>query len=185
MRTRQSFDEQLTELHEGLFRIGTMVEQALTQSLYAVKTYDQELAQTIIDGDLLINDEVQRLHNRALLLIATQQPMASDLRLISVVLSLLPELERMGDYAATIAKVQQRIMRAPTYVPLDAMPEPFPGLISEIGRRTSEILHAGWRRCASAITRLPTASCSSMTRSIICMPGCLRPPSMPPTPTPR
>ncbi|MBA3469180.1 MAG: phosphate signaling complex protein PhoU [Herpetosiphonaceae bacterium] len=143
MRTRQSFDEQLTELHEGLFRIGTMVEQALTQSLYAVKTYDQELAQTIIDGDLLINDEVQRLHNRALLLIATQQPMASDLRLISVVLSLLPELERMGDYAATIAKVQQRIMRAPTYVPLEAMPEPFPGLISEIGRRTSEILHAG------------------------------------------
>jgi phosphate transport system protein len=143
MRTRQSFDEQLTELHEGLFRIGTMVELALNQAMTAVRTHDKDLAQTIIEGDLVINDAVQRLHHRALLLIATQQPMASDLRLISVVLSLLPELERMGDYAATICKVQQRIMLTPTYVPLEAMPEPFPAIISEIGRRTSEILHAG------------------------------------------
>lgn len=143
MRTRQSFDEQLNELHESLFRIGMMVENALNQALELLKAPDQESTQRVIEGDSAINAAVQALHNRALLLIATQQPIASDLRLISVVLNLLPELERMGDYAATICKVQRRIMQAANYVPLEAMPLPFPTLMSEIGRRTSEILHAG------------------------------------------
>lgn len=143
MAVRHTFDEQLNELYEGLFRIGTMVEAALCKAISAVQTHDAATAEEVVKGDSVINIAVQQLHTKALLLIATQQPMASDLRLISVVLSLLPELERMGDYAATIGKVQGRMMAVVHYTPVDAMPMPIPTIINEIGQRTIEILHAG------------------------------------------
>jgi phosphate transport system protein len=143
MQTRLAFDARLTELYERMFRIGTMVEAALSKAIKAVMEHDGESAREVVEGDSAINLAVQQLHNEALLLIATQQPMARDLRLISVVISLLPELERMGDYAATISKVQRRMMAVPNHTPLAAMPQQVSSLVSEIGRRTIEILHAG------------------------------------------
>lgn len=143
MRTRHVFDEQLSDLHEALFRIGTMVEGALSQAVGTLTAPDHEVAASVIDGDRVINAAVQKLHDQALILIATQSPMASDLRLISVVLSLLPELERMGDYAATICKVQKRIEGTPNYLPIQALPAPIPAILSEIAQRTVEILHRG------------------------------------------
>ena len=143
MQTRLAFDTRLTELYERMFRIGTMVEAALSKAIKAVMDHDGVAAKEVVEGDSAINLEVQQLHNEALLLIATQQPMARDLRLISVVISLLPELERMGDYAATISKVQRRMMAVPNHTPLAAMPQQVSSLVSEIGRRTIEIMHAG------------------------------------------
>jgi phosphate transport system protein len=143
MQTRLAFDARLTELYERMFRIGTMVEAALSKAIKAVMEHDGAAAKEVVEGDSAINLEVQQLHNEALLLIATQQPMARDLRLISVVISLLPELERMGDYAATISKVQRRMMAVPNHTPLAAMPQQVSSLVSDIGRRTIEIMHAG------------------------------------------
>lgn len=140
---RQVFDEQLTELHDGVFRVGTMVEAALSEALQSIKLYDQATVRKVVQNDQTINHEVQRLHDQALLIIATQQPLARDLRLVSVVLSLLPELERMGDYAATICKLQERIAATPNFVSVAEMPQPIPRLINELSQRTSEILHAG------------------------------------------
>lgn len=143
MRNRQTFDQQLSALYEGLFRIGTMVEAALTQSLEVIQHGDAEQAIRIIKGDAAINNAVHHLHEQALHLIATQQPMARDLRLISVVMSLLPELERIGDHAATICKLQRRMVAEPNYVPLPAMPDEVATTVLTMGRRTIEILHAG------------------------------------------
>ena len=140
---RQTFEQQLNELHDGLFRIGTMVENALNLAIQCIKHYDPELSRRVIDDDQLINKEVQRLHENAVLLIARQQPMARDLRLISVVLSLLPELERMGDYAATICKVQRRIRNTENFISIGHLPQPIPRIINDIARHTSGILHAG------------------------------------------
>ncbi|HEY1014794.1 MAG TPA: phosphate signaling complex protein PhoU [Herpetosiphonaceae bacterium] len=143
MGTRQTFEHQLDELYEGLFRIGTMVEGALGHALAVIDSQNDEQAQEVVAGDSLINRAVYDLHDQALLVIATQQPMARDLRLISVVISMLPELERMADHAATICKLQRRMMHESHYLPLEAIEGPFPSLIREMGLRTAEILHAG------------------------------------------
>lgn len=143
LRNRQHFDDELIRLHDELIRIGTMVESALSHALRAVRDYDGELAERVVSGDAEINQAVQQLHARAIGLIARQQPMASDLRTISVTISLLPELERMGDHAATICKLQRRMMDMPGYVPLDGLPDSFRLAILEMGQRAIEILHAG------------------------------------------
>jgi phosphate transport system protein len=99
--------------------------------------------QRVIVDDKLINTAVQDLHQRCLTLIARQQPMASDLREISVVLSLLPELERMADHAATCCKIGRRMNSEPGFRPLSVMVGSFPRLIPEMGERVAQLLHNG------------------------------------------
>ncbi len=143
MRTRQAFDGQLDELHESLFRIGTMVEAALGAAIEALQNHNDELALQVIKSDESINQAVNDLHDYIIHLIATQQPAARDLRRVSVALNLLPELERMGDHAATICKLQRRMAARPAYVPVEGLPEELRSVITEMSRRTFEILHAG------------------------------------------
>ena len=143
MRVRQSFEAHLDELHDNLFRIGTMVEAALATALEALRNEDQGMAEQTISNDEAINEAVYRVHQQALQLIATQQPMAGDLRTISVVINLLPELERMGDHAASIAKLQLRISQEPSYVPLQGLPEHYIAALFQMADRTLEIVHYG------------------------------------------
>ena len=143
MRNRQHFDLELIALQDELLRIGTMVEAALTQAMQAVATHDCDLAAAVVQNDASINLAVNKLHSHSLEVIARQQPLAGDLRTISVVLSLLPELERMGDHAATICKLQRRMMADPGFAPLEALPESFRTPLVEMGERTLNILHCG------------------------------------------
>ena len=123
--------------------LGSRVEAVLSESLRAVKTNDLDLMQRIVADDKQINAAAQALHERCLTLIARQQPMASDLREISVVLSLLPELERMADHAATCCKIGRRMNEEPGFVPLHAMAGIFPEAIPEMGERVLRLLHNG------------------------------------------
>ncbi|NLE46202.1 MAG: phosphate signaling complex protein PhoU [Chloroflexi bacterium] len=102
---RESFEQELDRLQDELLVLGSMVDDALAESVDALVHRDLERAQLVMDNDRTINEKRFAEEEAALVLIATQQPMASDLRTIAAVLEITTELERIGDYAKGIAKV--------------------------------------------------------------------------------
>jgi phosphate transport system protein len=111
-------------LREELLRLGSIVEHALDQSIKCFETWDNELAEKIIKDDVEIDEARNHLEEKVISIIATQQPVASDLRLLGSVFAISTELERIGDYAASIARRQRRGSHRPMLVtPPAALPE--------------------------------------------------------------
>lgn len=103
-----SRDNLLLHIHQvqdELLLMGSMVEQATMRSVQALKKRDIEGAKAIYNEDNLVNEKRYAIENSVLILIATQQPLAHDLRLMAALLEIAAEIERMGDYAKGIAKV--------------------------------------------------------------------------------
>jgi phosphate transport system protein len=130
---RETFDEQIGELQKDLLALGDLVDKAIERSIRSLASRDLELAQQIIDEDILINQAQRDLEEGCLVLIATQQPLASDLRIIIAVSNIAIELERMGDYAKGIAKITLMIGDQPPLKPLIDIPR-----MAEKGR---QLLH--------------------------------------------
>jgi phosphate transport system protein len=105
IHNRDAFDRNLKQLMDDLLVLGSMVEQALLKSVDALRRQDSTLAKRIHDGDSRINKKRFEIENDAMVLIATQQPMARDLRILASSLDVTTELERIGDYAKGIAKI--------------------------------------------------------------------------------
>jgi phosphate transport system protein len=105
METRASFHKHLSEVEEDVLKMGNMVVRAIERAIEALKKRDLALAHQIIADDAQINKQRFSIEDKCIGLIATQQPMASDLRIIVAVLSIITELERIGDYAEGIAKI--------------------------------------------------------------------------------
>jgi len=103
--SRATFDRQLHTLQDETLLLGSMVEKAIELSVDALTRLDADLARRIIDDDKRINAQRYQLEESAVRLIAMQQPLAGDLRLIASVIHISTDLERMGDYAAGIAKI--------------------------------------------------------------------------------
>ncbi|NLG98090.1 MAG: phosphate signaling complex protein PhoU [Chloroflexi bacterium] len=106
---RETLDRQVRHLQDEVLLLGSMVEQAMLQSVDALKNRDLATARRIYNEDPLINEKRYAIENAILILIATQQPMARDLRMLAAILEVITELERMGDYAKGIAKVNMRL----------------------------------------------------------------------------
>ena len=105
METRTTFQKYLRELEEDVVTMGDMVAKAIERSIEALQKRDLTLAHQIIADDAQINKQRFSIENKCIGLIATQQPVASDLRIIVAVLSVIIEMERIGDYAEGIAKI--------------------------------------------------------------------------------
>ncbi len=120
--TRRGFDAELQALQDDLLILGSMVEKAIVKSIDSLKRRDFALAQKVIEEDLLVNHKRYEMEETCLRLLATQQPMASDLRTIVAVLHITVDLERMGDYAEGIAKVSIMIGDEPLIKPLIDIP---------------------------------------------------------------
>jgi len=105
---REILDQQITQLEDEVLLLGSMVEKAAQDSVRALIKCDTALAAQIITNDQMINDKRYALENAILITIATQQPMAHDLRLLAAMLEIINELERIGDYAKGIAKIAVR-----------------------------------------------------------------------------
>jgi phosphate transport system protein len=101
---RLTFDREFEETRQNLYQLADMVGAAIDQSLKALVDRDLKLAEEIIGNDEEINMLRFKIEEACLALIATQQPAASDLREIFAIIHLVVEMERMGDYAAGIAK---------------------------------------------------------------------------------
>ena len=102
---RAAFDRDLRALQDEVLVLASMVDKAIDRSIQALKRLDHEEASRIIHDDLAINEKRFDIEQEAIQLIATQQPIARDLRTIVAVLNIIVELERMGDYAEGIAKI--------------------------------------------------------------------------------
>ena len=122
MEIRTTFHKELRNIQNNVLAMGSMVEKALDSSVEALKKRDLKLAQQVIDNDRRINQKRFELEETCIELIATQQPMASDLRTIISVLSIISELERIGDHAEGIAKIVLMIGDEPLLKPLIDIP---------------------------------------------------------------
>ncbi len=119
---RDTFDKELQKLEDDLLVLGSMVEEALVESVAILRRQDMEAARRLIAHDSVINEKRFAIEGDALTLIATQQPMAVDLRTIAAVLEIATELERIGDYAKGIAHICLMIGEQPLVKPLVDVP---------------------------------------------------------------
>jgi phosphate transport system protein len=122
MEMRTVFHKRLREIQDDILAMGSMVSKALLRSIDALKNRDLELARQIITDDQKINGKRFEIEEKCIELIATQQPMASDLRIIIAILNITTEIERIGDYAVGIARIVILIGDEPTLKPLIDIP---------------------------------------------------------------
>lgn len=122
MVTRQSYDQELESLRRELLQMGQMVNAAIRDAVTSLVKQDLELAQRVMAGDDVIDQLEQTIEDKCMVLIARQQPLARDLRIIGTGLKITTDLERMGDHAYDIANVTLRIARQPLIKPLVDIP---------------------------------------------------------------
>ncbi len=115
---RDIYNRKIQQIKDEILLLGSMVEQAALDSVAAFKKKDTEAAKTVVDEDQAINDKRFAIENAIMILFATQQPLAHDLRLLSAMLIVSNELERMGDYAKGIANNTIRLAKADIPIPI-------------------------------------------------------------------
>jgi len=119
---RETYQRNLREIQDEVLVMGSMVEKALDRSMQALKGRDLELAGKVVADDTNVDKKRFEIEERALDLIATQAPMASDLRVLLATLSIITDLERMADHAAGNAKIAIMIGNEPPLKPLIDLP---------------------------------------------------------------
>ena len=125
---RKTFEHEIQQVKDEVLLLGSMVEQAILTSVEVLKKRDIKGAEKVIAGDALINKKRFDIENQLMILIATQQPMAHDLRLLASTMEIISELERMGDYAKGIANINIRMGEETLLKPLIDIPR-----MAEIG----------------------------------------------------
>jgi phosphate transport system protein len=115
---RESFSRVLSQLKDEVLILGSMVEESIQDAVDALVRRDETAARTIARRDQAINEKRFAIENAVLIQMATQQPMAHDLRTLAAMLEVINELERMGDYAKGIAKVTLRLRGQDVAFPL-------------------------------------------------------------------
>ena len=115
---RVSYHESLVELKNDVLKMASLVEDAIVKSVQALQNGDLELAEKIIRDDEKIDEMELGLEDKCTRLIALQQPVARDLRLIIAISKLLTDLERIGDHATNIADIVLEIGGEPLIKPL-------------------------------------------------------------------
>ena len=133
MEIRTTFHKRLREIQDDVLAMGSMVKKATSRSIEALKERDLDKAHEIIADDVKINKKRFNIEEKCVQLIATQQPMASDLRAIICVLNIITDIERIGDHAEGIAKIVVMIGDEPPLKPLIDIPR--------MAEKVNEMLH--------------------------------------------
>lgn len=144
---RESFHRHLTALQNEVLFMGSMVEKAIERSMEALKNRDLELAHQVVADDAKINQKRFDIEEKCVELIVTQQPMASDLRVIIAVLNIIIDLERIADHAEGTAKIAIMIGNEPPLKPLIDLPR--------MAQKTGEML----RRSLDAFVNRDAEAC--------------------------
>lgn len=132
--TNKDFEAELRTLRERLATMGGRCEQQIKSAMRALEDRDDELARKVVEADAAIDKDESEIDELALQILATRQPVASDLRFITMSLKFVTDLERIGDNAAGIAK---RAIEINHIAPLDKMPD-----LSSLARLVLENLRA-------------------------------------------
>ena len=136
---RADFDRNLKLLQEELLLLGGLVEKAIVDAIEALKTRDIELSHKVVSQDDIIDQKTNQIEEKAIDLIATQQPIAIDLRTLMSVIHISVELERMGDYAEGIGKIGVMMGNDPPVKPLVDIPK-MAGKASDMLKRSLDAL---------------------------------------------
>ncbi|MBT3314876.1 MAG: phosphate signaling complex protein PhoU [Anaerolineae bacterium] len=130
---RKTFENEIQKLKDDILSLGSMVEKAILDSVDSLKHRDIPRSQKIYDNDEVINQKRFEIERAVMIAIATQQPMAHDLRLLASLLDVAGELERMGDYAKGIAKINIVMGEQELLKPLVDLPR--------MAEKTADMLH--------------------------------------------
>jgi phosphate transport system protein len=109
MATRIAFGEKLEQLKIDLLKMGNLVEEGIVKASHALVKTDRAVAEQVIAGDEKINEKEGTIEDECVILLATEQPVAGDLRFIISTLNTIRDLERIGDYAVHLAKITEEI----------------------------------------------------------------------------
>jgi phosphate transport system protein len=120
--SREKFEHELQSHKDELLKLGAMTERALAESVQALRGRDLAKARSLIEDDRLINEKRYAIENDTLTIIATQQPMAGDLRTLAAIFEIATDLERIADYAKGIATVTLMLGEEPLIKPLENIP---------------------------------------------------------------
>src|SRR5436190_14310345 len=118
----RGYDEELRKLNNTVAEMGGLAESQLGAAIEAVMTRDTELAAHVVEGDVKVDQLERELDNLAIRLLALRQPVARDLREIFSALKVSSDLERIGDYAANVAKRSIALSPSPAVRPVYALP---------------------------------------------------------------
>jgi len=135
---RAKFDEQLAQLNNSLIEMGAMVQRAIADANRALIERNAVLAQSAIVMDDDIDDQEKEIESQCLKIIMQQQPVAGDLRLVSSVLKITTDLERIGDHAADISEITLRLSGQPVVELRDY----FPQLAAATAKMVAETIEA-------------------------------------------
>lgn len=131
--TRGVFSRQLHEIQEEVLLLGSMVEKAIRRSMEALITRDLELSRKVVEDDQIVNAKRFEIEERCVQVMATQQPMAADLRVLIAILYIITDLERMADHAEGIGRISLMINA-------DSIPQPLTNLERMVDKAV-EMLH--------------------------------------------
>ncbi len=120
--TRVVYRNALKEVKANVVEMSEMVASAIEKSVTSLKERDLKASEKVIKGDKLINKKRFAIEKKCMMLIATQQPMAKDLRMLGAVINIITDLERIGDHAEGIAKISISIGKDPMVKPLIDIP---------------------------------------------------------------
>lgn len=121
--TREAYHKALKEVENEVLLMGEMVGAALKEAMEALAKRDIEASKKIVKNDVFVNKKRFDIEERCIRLIATQQPMAIDLRILFSIMNIITDLERIGDHAEGIAKISVAIGDGPLIKPLVDMPQ--------------------------------------------------------------
>ncbi len=121
--TRDAFHDELDGLEEAVVQMATLVEAAIANAVQALIQRDVDLAEQVIAGDALVNEQQRTIRNKTFGVIARQAPVARDLRELVTIQLVINELERMGDHALGIAKNAVRLSSQPPVKAVVELPE--------------------------------------------------------------
>ncbi len=127
---RESYHKKLDQLNVNTEELASLVNDAVVHSVEALRTYDVELAKDVLNRDQIADDLGQKIESNCMELLALQQPMAKDLRMIIGILKIGIDLERIGDLAVDIARVTIQSKDKPHITKLEYIPR-----MAEIGSK--------------------------------------------------
>jgi len=115
---RHELDRELQELHMDVLKMGSLIEESIDNMLLALVNQDVDLAKKVIEGDQRIDQLEQQIEAECITVIARQQPLAGDLRLITSILKMITDLERIADHCEDISEITIRLSTEEYYKPL-------------------------------------------------------------------
>jgi len=145
--------QECEDLKRDLLRMGTLVEEALGKCVASLMNRREELAEEVVEGDRQIDALENTIDERCTQILALQQPVANDLRLILTVMKANDELERMGDHAKNVAKSAKKLAHHPPLPVYDTIEQ----LSRQAGRMVRESLDAFLRNDADLARRVRTS----------------------------